>query len=68
MHVKYTRDLSIEEIGAACGVKLDGCQETASQHICFEDGSGAYVCRKCFTRQVNEGEWITDAAEELLAS
>lgn len=68
MEVKFTRELSAEESGAACGVKLDGCLGTASIHVCFEDGSGVYVCQNCFNRRVNEGEWITDGAGELLAS
>ena len=66
--IKYTRELSADESAAACGVKLDGCQGEASLHVCFEDGSGVYVCRNCFSRRINEGDWITDDAEELLAS
>ncbi len=66
MNIKYTRGLPVDE-KAACGVKLAGCQETASMHVCFEDGGGVYVCGNCFRARINDGAWITDSAEELLA-
>ncbi len=64
MNIKYTRVLPVDE-NAVCGVKLTGCQLEAAEHVCFEDGSGVYVCGNCLRGRINEGAWITDSAEEL---
>ncbi len=65
--IKYTTDLT-NEVQAQCGEQSDDCQGWATMHVCFEDGLGQYVCDSCFRRLVNEGEWITDSAEVLIAS
>lgn len=65
--VKYTSELSPEE-GCKCAERLTGCEVTASLHVCFEDGSGISVCKSCFGQRANEGEWITDSSQTLLAS
>ena len=62
--VKYTTDLE----GAEAGCGEHGCEEAASVHVCFEDGTGVSVCQKCLEARVNEGEWITDSCQVLLAS
>ncbi len=67
MNIQYTRGLPVDE-KAACGVKAANCQKEATQHICFEDGSGVYVCGNCFRERINGGVWITDSAEELILS
>lgn len=65
--VKYTSDLGADA-GAECGEELPGCEKRAFLHVCFEDGSGVYTCKKCFNKRINEGEWITDSTQTLLAS
>ena len=62
--VKYTSDFSAEE-KCSCAEQLSGCETRADYHVCFEDGSGKSVCRKCFDQRVNKGSWITDNAEVL---
>jgi GH24 family phage-related lysozyme (muramidase) len=66
-NVKYTSEIK-EDMSGVCAEKLPGCEEKATVHVCFEDGSGESVCRSCFDRRVNDGDWITDSAEYLLAS
>ncbi|RJQ42523.1 MAG: hypothetical protein C4534_09920 [Gaiellales bacterium] len=62
--VKYTSNFPVEE-KCSCTEKLPGCEGTAAYHVCFEDGSGKSVCRNCFDKRVNSGEWETDSAERL---
>jgi hypothetical protein len=65
--VKYTAVVPVE-VSAECGEKSAECEGTATLHVCFEDGSGVSVCRNCLDERVNEGQWITDACQILLAS
>ncbi|MHB1412597.1 MAG: hypothetical protein ACYCXE_04495 [Thermoleophilia bacterium] len=65
--VKYSKELAPDE-QAACAEKLANCEKTATLHVCFEDGSGAYVCKRCFARRVDECTWITDDLKMMLAS
>ena len=65
--VKYSQKLSPDD-RAGCSEKLANCEQTAAVHVCFEDGSGAFVCRRCFTQRVNDCTWITDDLKMLLAS
>lgn len=65
--IKFTQDVG-SDCTAVCSEKQENCTTKADIHVCFEDGSGRWVCRKCFDQRVNEGAWITDAAEHLLAS
>ncbi len=65
--VKYSSEVG-ENCSARCSEQLPGCETTVSYHVCFDDGSGEFVCRKCFDQRVNEGEWVTDATELVLAS
>lgn len=62
--VKYYNEVSADD-RYQCAEKLPGCEVTASFHVCFEDGSGVNVCRSCFDKRVNAGEWITDSVEVL---
>lgn len=64
--VKYEGKLV--ETGATCAEKMPGCEKKAEIHVCFEDGSGEYVCKSCFEANANKGKWITDSTEILLAS
>lgn len=66
-NVKFTQEVDAG-CTAECSEKLATCKTRADIHVCFEDGSGKWVCRKCFDQRVNDGDWITDAAEHLLAS
>ncbi len=65
--VKYVYEVE-PGVGAECSEKLIGREREAGIHVCFEDGSGAYVCKECFERRVNDGAWSTDSTETLLAS
>jgi len=64
-YIKYTAALTHD---ADCSEKLPNCEKKAALHVCFEDGSGASVCRMCFKGRINEGDWITDEVQTLLAS
>jgi hypothetical protein len=65
--VKYTCRMSTGT-RAACTEQLAACETKAAEHVCFEDGGGAFVCKSCFDKRVNEGVWTTDSAKVLLAS
>lgn len=64
--VNYSKELAADE-RADCAEKLANCKKTAALHVCFEDGSGVYVCQNCFKQRVNDCAWITDDLK-LLAS
>ncbi len=63
--IKYTSDAST----VTCSEKQAGCDvESGVVHVCFEDGSGATVCRNCFNSLLNEGKWITDECITIKAA
>jgi len=63
--VKYTS----EAITAVCNEKLPGCDvESGTVHICYEDGSGATVCKNCFDQLLNEGRLVTDSCVAIKAA
>jgi len=63
--VKYTSDSS----EAVCKEGLPGCDlKSGSVHVCFEDGSGATVCRNCFEKRLDEGVWVTDSCVDIEAA
>lgn len=62
--VKYTSVVPVGE--GECSQKLEGCDPKSGMvHVCFEDGSGATVCRSCFNLLVDEGRWGTDSTVRL---
>lgn len=65
--IKYMCALS-RDTGMVCNEQLPGCSQEARIHVCFEEGIGTFVCKHCFDKHVNDGDWITDSAEVLLAS
>lgn len=38
---------------------------SGSVHVCFEDGSGATVCKSCFESCLDEGVWTADSTIRL---
>lgn len=65
--VKYAKELAPNE-QAECAEKLANCDKAATLHVCFKDGRGTYVCKRCFAQRVNDCTWITDDLKMLLAS
>jgi GH24 family phage-related lysozyme (muramidase) len=65
--VKFAAVLTAKA-GAVCREGLPGCEEKATVHVCFEDGSGDAVCKNCFVARLNRGDWSTDTTEVPLAS
>lgn len=62
--VKYTSVVPVGE--GECSQKLEGCDaKSGLVHVCFEDGSGATVCRNCFDSLIDEGLWVTDSTIRL---
>lgn len=64
--IKYESE--VLDRGTTCTVQTDECDGRDMLHVCFDDGSGAYVCTSCFEKRINDGFWITDSAEHLKAS
>jgi hypothetical protein len=62
--ILYTTVLS-DSGESGCDEKLQKCEATSHYHVCFDDGSGEYVCQSCFTQRANGGYWITDSTEVL---
>lgn len=62
--VKYTSVVPVSD-EAECSERLPGCTGKASLHVCFEDGSGLYVCQSCFERRLDECTWSTDSTIKL---
>lgn len=65
--IKYVGKLTAKS-GAVCQEQLPGCERVATVHVCFEDGNGGSVCRNCFEKKVNRGDWTCDSTEVLMAS
>ena len=62
--IKYTSETST----GVCDEKLPGCDlKSGTVHVCFEDGSGATVCKNCFDHRLNTGTWITDSGITIQA-
>ncbi|MCL6106386.1 MAG: hypothetical protein M1309_03425 [Actinobacteria bacterium] len=62
--IKYFTRLSTADY-ERCMEELPGCESLATFHVCFEDGTGKSVCRRCFRQHIDEGSWITDALSVL---
>ena len=60
--IKYA---GFRDDGALCSENGADCETRAGLHVCFEDGSGAYLCQKCFHGRLNRGDWSTDSAVML---
>ena len=60
--IKYA---SLRDDGARCGEKSADCESDARMHVCFEEGDGMYLCKKCFQGRVNRGDWIVDSTVVL---
>ena len=63
--VKYTSETST----TVCAERLPVCDvKSGTVHVCFEDGGGVTICRNCFDRRLNEGNWITDNTVTIKAA
>ena len=63
--LKVIKYADFRDDGVTCREGGADCESHAGMHVCFEDGSGAYLCQKCFQGHLNRGDWSTDSAVRL---